>query len=417
MWHEMTTTPLRVLLLGYGGANNTGSEVRILTIIDDVRAAMGDQVIITVASVSPEKTRRFLSERENLRIVRIPYVFPFAIWRLTRVHDLTLLVEGSTFKDNWGSALLYAFLWAAWCSRLHGRKCIAYAVDAGRMRPMHQRLTRHVCGGIDLLITRTEAARQRLRETGVTRPVVVTTDPAFAFAAPAPAKPQGVRETVLGLAPVEFNQWPVRIRPWGPAEQCYRWPYYFSWDEDRAKASTALVDAWAQLASHAIRQHGVRVRLIAMEELDRRICENILAAIDPALHSHIDPLYSGELTPADIVAQLRGLDFLITSRYHACVLSMANAVPQAALYHDERLISIYSELGLGHLAIAHDQAGLKTALIDAFEHIVAHAATLRREIAERHRSFFMPRCRLNRELLRDWASAAFPRALVPVLST
>ena len=100
----------RVLLLGYGGANNTGAEIRILTIVEDVRAAFGMDATITVGTVNPEKTRRFLPESDALRLARIPYVFPAAVWRLARDHDVTLLVEGSTFKENWSSALLYLFL-------------------------------------------------------------------------------------------------------------------------------------------------------------------------------------------------------------------------------------------------------------------------------------------------------------------
>ena len=43
---------------------------------------------------------------------------------------------------------------------------------------------------------------------------------------------------------------------------------------------------------------------------------------------------------------LRGLDGLVTSRYHACVLSLAAQVPQMAVGHDLRLKSLYAELGL-----------------------------------------------------------------------
>ena len=43
---------------------------------------------------------------------------------------------------------------------------------------------------------------------------------------------------------------------------------------------------------------------------------------------------------------LRSLDLLVTSRYHACVLSLAGQVPQVAVGHDLRLRSIYAEMGL-----------------------------------------------------------------------
>ena len=40
---EKFTGP-RVLLVGYNGANNTGSEARLLTIIEDIRSLLGPHV-------------------------------------------------------------------------------------------------------------------------------------------------------------------------------------------------------------------------------------------------------------------------------------------------------------------------------------------------------------------------------------
>ena len=42
---------------------------------------------------------------------------------------------------------------------------------------------------------------------------------------------------------------------------------------------------------------------------------------------------------------LRSLGGLLTSRYHASVLSMAAGVPQVAVGHDLRLRTLFEELG------------------------------------------------------------------------
>jgi polysaccharide pyruvyl transferase WcaK-like protein len=47
-----------------------------------------------------------------------------------------------------------------------------------------------------------------------------------------------------------------------------------------------------------------------------------------------------------MTALLRSLDLLVTSRYHAAVLSLAAAVPQIAVGHDTRLDTLYRDLGL-----------------------------------------------------------------------
>jgi polysaccharide pyruvyl transferase WcaK-like protein len=55
---------------------------------------------------------------------------------------------------------------------------------------------------------------------------------------------------------------------------------------------------------------------------------------------------SREYNASQIVCILRSLEMLVTSRYHACVLSLAAQVPQIAVGHDLRLKTIYQELGL-----------------------------------------------------------------------
>jgi polysaccharide pyruvyl transferase WcaK-like protein len=43
---------------------------------------------------------------------------------------------------------------------------------------------------------------------------------------------------------------------------------------------------------------------------------------------------------------LRSLDLLVTSRYHAAVLSLEAKVPQIAVGHDPRLKGLYKDLGM-----------------------------------------------------------------------
>jgi polysaccharide pyruvyl transferase WcaK-like protein len=376
-----------------------------MTIIDDIRAVFGDDVAITVGTVSRAKTLRVVAECETLHVVELPSIFFGAVWRLTRQHDISMLVEGSTFQDNWSSVLLYLFLWTAWCAAIHGHRCVAYAVDAGRMCRFNRWLTRRVCRGIDLIITRTDAARAELRELGVTRPIVVTTDTAFQFEGS--WGPRRHDRLVVGLAPVEFHHWPVRFRLWGRREHCYQWPYYFSWNDERRRESARLVSAWAGLTRHVVIERGWRVEVFAMEEVDRRICAEILENLEAPVRKYVTTVITGEMPPSVIVKRLRQLDYLVTSRYHACVLSMAASVPQMSLYHDQRLNSIYRELGLERFAVSYRATPLSSELLDGFSRLVENAYWQRAVIADRHRGVFLPRCFLNRTVLREWAIQTF----------
>jgi polysaccharide pyruvyl transferase WcaK-like protein len=171
----------RILLIGYNGANNTGAEALLLADIADVRAVFGPRAPITVPALEPANLRRYLGDAPGVRIEHLPAIFPLAVRRLVREHDLVMLVEGSAYMDTWTSALLWYFLWATRCAAVQGTPCIAYAVDAGQLRPRNERLVRRHASRTDLIVTRSAAAAERLRSWGVTAPIEATADNAFTF--------------------------------------------------------------------------------------------------------------------------------------------------------------------------------------------------------------------------------------------
>ena len=117
----------RVLLVGYNGANNTGSETRLLSIIEDARAVLGPGAQITVPTLNEKNLRRYLKEGPNLHIAPIPSIFFFALKRLVRQSDLVMLVEGSCYMDTWTSALLWAFLSATKYAHAYGKPSSAFS--------------------------------------------------------------------------------------------------------------------------------------------------------------------------------------------------------------------------------------------------------------------------------------------------
>ena len=77
----------RVLMLGYSGANNTGAEALLLADIEDVRAVLGPQAVITIPSVNPPNLRRYIKETPNLRIAPMPTIYFSTIRRLVRENE------------------------------------------------------------------------------------------------------------------------------------------------------------------------------------------------------------------------------------------------------------------------------------------------------------------------------------------
>ena len=359
----------KVLLVGYNGANNTGSEALLQADIADVRAVLGPDALITVPTLNEANLRRYVQEGPNLRIAPIPTIYPFALRRLVAEHDLVMLVEGSTYMDTWTSAMLWAYLWTTHCAHAMGKPCLAYAVDAGTLSPFNQGLVRREASKTDLIITRNRGAAGRLREWGVSAPIEVTGDCAFTFQTEAADRDLLRREWpqstsgVVGMAAVDFYLWPVVFRPWGSKERCYRWPYYFSHSHERARGTKALATGWAGLADRIVEEEGREVALICMEELDEPLAWEVYRHVKHA--NRVRVFSSRQYNASQMACLLQGLDLLITSRYHASVLSMAGQVPQMAVGHDTRLEELYRELGLrDEYFFPHDHPALWESLRD-----------------------------------------------------
>jgi polysaccharide pyruvyl transferase WcaK-like protein len=402
-----TRTAPRVLTVGYNGANNTGAEALLLTDIADLRAVLGPDVRITVPTLNAASLRRYVAEGDGLAIAPIPSVFFRRVRELVARSDVTVLVEGSAYMDTWTSALLWYFLWATHSAHRLGKPCLAYAVDAGELSSLNRRLTRRVASETDLIVTRSAGAAARLRSFGVTAPIEVTADNALRFE-PDPADADWLERVwpeaagAVGLALVDFHLFPVVVRPWGRAADCYRWPYYFSRSPERRRASEGLATAYAALADRIVAEHDRGVALICMEELDEPLAHAVERRLTRRARARV--FSSRSVNASRMTVLLRGLDLLVTSRYHASILSLAAQTPQVAVGHDLRLRTLYDELELSHLFHPADERNLVDAVAEDVRALLA-APEATREALRRGYLEELARARRNPELLRAFFAA------------
>ena len=343
----------KVLLMGYNGANNTGSETRLISIIDDVKKVMGSEVIITIPTLNEENLRRYIKEDSFIKIAPIPSIFFFAIRKLVKTHDIVLLVEGSCYMDTWTSALLWAFLWTTSCANYYNIPCVAYAVDAGELSTLNRFLVKKEASKTNLIITRTIYAENNLHKIGVKAPIKHTADCAFTFKTNPEDKNilkkiwlkenlPAIKNGFVGLAVIDFNLWPVVIKPWGSRKNLYKWPYYFSRSKTKIKRTKELAHNWATEADRIIEKHQKNIAIICMEELDNPLAIEMKQKMKHSRNAHI--FSSTEFNASQMTEILRGLDLLVTSRYHAGVLSLEAQIPQIAVGHDPRLKGFYRDL-------------------------------------------------------------------------
>jgi polysaccharide pyruvyl transferase WcaK-like protein len=395
-----------VLLVGYNGANNTGSESRLLSIIEDVRAVLGPEAVITIPTLNPVNLCRYIDETPNEVIAPIPSIYFGALKRLVRSNDLVLLVEGSCYMDTWTSALLWAFLWSTKQAARFGKPSMAYAVDSGSLSPSNLRRVQRDASLTDLIVTRTQAAADRLKGYGVEAPMDVTADTSFTFEMEASDEgilqslwPETASGKVAGITPVDFYMWPVVIRPFGRKSNVYRWPYYYSRSRARTEATERLARGLARQASSLI-DDDHHVALVCMEQLDEPLARKVEGLIDRP--DKVRVFSSCEYNASEMQGILKGLDLLVTSRYHSAVLSMPAEVPMVAIGHDFRTMDLFQDMNIYKTNfIPHDAEDLFERLEETVGRMLADPAS-EREAVRRANAEHMERARRNRQLLRSF---------------
>ena len=95
-----------------------------------------------------------------------------------------------------------------------------------------------------------------------------------------------------------------------------------------------------------------------MEELDEPLANKIVNKMKHSQNTYI--FSSSEFNASQMTEILRNLDLLVTSRYHAAVLSLEARVPQIAVGHDPRLKGLYKDLEMDKDYLINYNSGKKS---------------------------------------------------------
>ena len=414
---------LNVLLFGYNGVNNTGSEAKLLTTINDLREVFGERLgEISILTQNIENQRRYVKDN-SISLIRIAPSSVLNPKLLFGRSDILFLSEGSTFIDHFSSLFIQLFCFAARIAKLKGQKVVAYANDCGNLKPINQRILRRTMNrSIDLVMLRNPDARDRMRQYGVDRPINVTADGAYLYPTPSKDLVESVRKRleldpkqrpVVGIAPKEFFWWPIAPKPFGKKEDLYMWPFYHSWTEEGRRNSAAYIEQTAGYADWVIEKLNADVLLIAMEHMDYPPIKAIYEAMRNKEHARLVP--SDEYDVDEIVAALSLMRFQVTTRYHSTVLASPFGVPMISVSSDTRCEAVFRELDMMDLFIdyvAHPElkpmvADLKERLISMTESLLTREDELKKSILKAHKDF-QKRAGKNRELLGEWIKETFP---------
>jgi len=364
---------LKLLLAGYNGTRNTGSDVRPEETLRQLRHILGgDNVEFSVMSQNFDLTRGYF---DGAKQVYLPDLFPPFLSSEIPKHHGVIVVEGSAFKSKFANALTTMIVGSLGMAAAQNKLSVGYGSEAGKMDPSVRKMCARYCRN-SLVITRNEESRTILRELGV--PTELGTDTAWTFE---PLPPdygrkalQGVgwdgKLPVLIVCPINPFWWPVKpslVKYAAHAagaykDSHYRTVYFHKSGHDVDEAFERYLTAIANAVAAFRQRRNMFVVLAATESLDSRACRRISEKLNgvPVFTSDDYDMYQ-------MVSILRAGHMMASSRFHGIVTSMPALVPSAGITMDERIRNLMRDRGHEHLLMNVDDDDLEPKLLVALE--------------------------------------------------
>ncbi len=388
---------LHILLVGYNGARNTGSDVRVAEIARQLKERLGSEhVAICVMTLDEESLRCYFDE--DVRLIQVSSIFLWDVFKACCENQAAILCEGSTLKSKFANALTLYSCEAAGIMKNQHKPCIAYGSEADEMDEFLARTIKKVCTDT-YFIARTRDSLDRIRGLGLRGRL--GTDTAWEFDSSGSAD-WAIRQLkaagwdgeapLLGVAPINPFRWPVRpsLLKWlragitGDHALQFRLWYFFSWSKSRRHQYAAYLDAIAAAVNDYAAAHPCRVVILGMEELDSDACKKLKERLNVPAMTILSANHNGY----EMAAVLRQLSMLITSRYHAKVLSMEAGVPCVAVSMDERLDNLMQEMGMDHdQLLKADDSDLAAKLMAALTYVDTHQEEIRKRLGQQYAGY------------------------------
>ncbi len=359
-WQE--GAPCKLLLVGYNGARNTGADARVVALVKQLEDALGaDHVEMTVMTLDDDNVEGYFPS--HVRRWKFTTLFFVSLLRACSCHHAAILCEGSTLTTTFAKALSVFFCEAAGIMRRQGKPCIAYGSEVGHLDGWLAELAQDMCLDTYFMV-RTEESLHNLEALGLKGHV--GTDTAWPFQTSKGetwARQQLAKDgwdgkaPLIGVAVINPFWWPVRPSIWrwdkamltGNHKGQYDKMYFHSDSARRRQQFRHYLSQVAQAVNRYQRENGAFVAILGMEKVDAEACRLLGQMIDGPHQIY----HSADHNVFQMTGLLRQLSVLLTSRYHAAVLSMVRAIPIVAVSMDGRLDGLMREAGLADNYLRH----------------------------------------------------------------
>ncbi|MCL2216029.1 MAG: polysaccharide pyruvyl transferase CsaB [Defluviitaleaceae bacterium] len=303
---------VNVVISGYYGYNNSGDDIMLKSIVDNLRAR-GRNLNLTVLSRKPKETRAqfYVGAVQRFNLVKV--------FLLLRKAELHIMGGGNLIQDETSTQSLIYYLWVINTARRLGKKNMLYAKGIGPVnRPGNILRVQKALNRVDMITLRESGSLEVLKEMGITAPEIhVTADAAFAL------PPIDTNDSVLKTLGIKKPFFCVALRSW-------------------KHNPPGLESQVAHFADFLTETYGYQAVFVPMRpEEDNEISHRVMALMcRPAVFVEPAP---GDYNQARNILGLA--DFAVCMRLHALIYAMEKGVPAIGLVYSPKIRQFMETMG------------------------------------------------------------------------
>jgi len=320
----MPDNPVKIVISGYYGYNNSGDDIILQSIVQNLRARRND-LSITVLSLKPKETRA------QFHVDAVHRFNLLSVFLRLRKARLLITGGGNLIQDETSTQSLLYYLWVINTARFLGVKNMLYAKGIGPVsRPVNIKRVCRSINRVDLITLREGGSLGVMNDMGINEPnTVITADAAFALP---PAEGGEAYLAQLGINKPFFC---VAIRPW-------------------AHNPPDMERQMAIFADFLVEQYGYQAVFVPMRpEQDSEISQRVISLMrQPAIFVGVEDKNH------DIGRAVLGLaSFAVCMRLHALIYAMEKAVPAIGLVYSPKIRGFMEAMGQEwHLPVEETKA-------------------------------------------------------------
>ena len=370
--------PFRPYLLGYTGKGNVGADIRVREVVRQMRSIFAHVGFDPLMAVMGETA--IDPVLDALEKINLDGYLPDTLPAMMAEVDGVIACEGSMFTSKFSDLLSATFAVSLGYATRQGRLAVGYGAEAGIMTQRLSDMVSASCRGT-LVLSRSAATHAHLSSLGLDSRLGADSAWTYAPSGEAIAKVQDRlrahrwdgQAPIAVVCPMNPFCWPVKVdlekaaakqKNGRFADVHYEGVLFHAAQPNAAVALAGYLQSLKSVVSH-LRGRGYFPVMVGMERLDGKTCARQAATLDRPIPVFV----SGASSAETIVSVLHSASLVVSSRFHACVLSLNAQVKTIGIALDERIRNLYTENAMESYFFRSDSDALGERLVDAIDRI------------------------------------------------